>query len=356
MKFEIDFLPVGEGNADAICVRHDAPFLSTVHVIDGGYSSTSETIIRHVETYYGKDTVIANMVVSHADDDHAAGLVGVIRHFKVNSLWVNLPWRYAAEVIDEFHGNFTVQGLIADMKARHPFLVELEEVATARGTFIREAFQGAQIGNFTVLAPSRARYLKLIPDFDKTPQAYPEKKFEGILGGLFEVAKDAAEKVADYFGYETLDDNPPETSASNESSVVQLGDLAGTSVLLTGDAGPIALSEAADYAELLGRLKSPNFVQVPHHGSRRNVTPAVLDRWLGARLNDGSTTRGTAFVSVGSGEDAKRYPRAKVKNAFRRRGYPVHATRGSTKTHYRGDGRPGWVASVPEAFSAEDDD
>ena len=55
------------------------------------------------------------MVLSHADDDHARGLIGVLKHFQVRRLWMNRPWLYCADVIDFFHGNFTVAGLEREM-------------------------------------------------------------------------------------------------------------------------------------------------------------------------------------------------------------------------------------------------
>lgn len=88
---------------------------------------------------------------------------------------------------------------------------------------------------------------------------------------------------------ETLSENPPPTSSSNETSVVQIGQLDGKKILLTSDVRPIGLNEAADYAASIGLLAYPNVVQVPHHGSRRNVTPSVLDRWLGGKMAVGSS-------------------------------------------------------------------
>jgi hypothetical protein len=108
----------------------------------------------------------------------------------------------------------------------------------------------------------------------------------------------------------------------------------------------------------MGLLTPPNFVQVPHHGSRHNVTPLVLDLWLGQkRPYENSPRRGTAFCSVGA--DADIYPRKKIANAFLRRGYPVYATRGETKTYFIGrELRNGWSSITPEPFSTnvEDDD
>ena len=90
-------------------------------------------------------------------------------------------------------------------------------------------------------------------------------------------------------------------------------------ILLTGDVGPVGLMEAAHYAYSRGLLSPPDCIQIPHQGSRRNVTPAVLNVWLGAP-NGGTPRRGTAMVMVGAKK--KDHPRKKVKNAFIRRGYP----------------------------------
>lgn len=156
---------------------------------------------------------------------------------------------------------------------------------------------------------------------------------------------------------ETLAENV-ETSASNETSVVQLGIFDDHRALLTADVGPIGLSEAAVYAMQRELLAPPNFMQVPHHGSRHNVTPMILDVWLGKRLpNENSPRRGVAFCSVGA--DADLHPRKKVSNAFLRRGYPVYATRGKVKGHYHGrERRYNWEASTAEPFSlnVEDND
>jgi beta-lactamase superfamily II metal-dependent hydrolase len=88
-------------------------------------------------------------------------------------------------------------------------------------------------------------------------------------------------------------------------------------LLLTGDVGPDGLNEAADYATLMEPMGPLRFMQVPHHGSCDNVTPAVLDRWFGSRVTQG-VERGVAYASVGI--NRTEHPRAQVTNAFRRRG------------------------------------
>ncbi|MCA8196187.1 ComEC/Rec2 family competence protein [Burkholderia vietnamiensis] len=354
MLYEVDFLPVGDTFGDAIVIRYgDEESGYWLHVVDGGRTDTSQTIINHIEKYYS-GYHINHMVLSHADNDHACGLIGVLKHFEVKNLWMNRPWLYAGEVLHHFHGNFTHQGLIDEMKERHPYLVELEQIANEKGTQIHEVFQGAKIGCFTILAPSRQRYIDLIPDLEKTPTSYKVEDASSQQFGLLKSLMEAAKKwLEEKWDVETLSDNPqPPTSASNESCVVQyaqLGERGRDRVLLTADVGPVGLTEAADYAHAL-QLPMPKFVQIPHHGSRHNVTPAVLDRWLGPRTAEG-THVGTAFCSIGANKPD--YPRGQVKNAFMRRGFKVYSTRTAWLSHYEGEGHPGVVPATPEEFDSK---
>ena len=111
--------------------------------------------------------------------------------------------------------------------------------------------------------------------------------------------------------------------------------------------------EAARYAQAVGLLAPPDLIQIPHQGSRRNVTPAALNAWLGSP--NGGAHRGDAFVSVGANKSE--HPRKKVKNAFIRRGYPVYVGRtGWIKQRYGYDPRPGEVSLAPEPFSPDVED
>ena len=93
----------------------------------------------------------------------------------------------------------------------------------------------------------------------------------GILSDAFGgVLQKAREYLDETWDIETLSNNPDPTSASNETSVVQYAELEGKRILLTADVGPEGLEEAADYAVKRGFLR-PHIIQIPHHGSRRNV-------------------------------------------------------------------------------------
>ena len=106
-------------------------------------------------------------------------------------------------------------------------------------------------------------------------------------------------------------------------------------VLLTSDAGINAQRWACDHADSIGiDLLQAGIVQVPHHGSRRNASPTVLDRMIGPRLPIGSPPRRWAVVSAPK-DDAK-HPRKIVVNAYTRRGAPVQATQGQWIRFYDG--------------------
>ena len=252
MPYEIDFLPVGTNasSGDAIAIRYSSGLAGcAIHIVDGGYADTAPDLIQHVRNVYRSNTV-THLVLTHADADHAAGLVEVLKTLHVHALWMNRPWLYAAEIIHHFHGNWTVEGLVRHLREQYPTLVELEALAAARGVPVFEAFQGTQIGEFTVLAPSRARYLNLLPEFDKTPERKTAADSGNVLLELMvKAARSAIRWVSESWTGETLSECPEPTTASNESSLVQMAVIDGHQLVLTGDVGPEGLHEAASYAE-----------------------------------------------------------------------------------------------------------
>jgi beta-lactamase superfamily II metal-dependent hydrolase len=204
-----------------------------------------------------------------------------------------------------------------------------------------------------VCSPSQCAYQHLLPQFDKTPEADQDAieaarmwlGKESLAQRLIEKARTAvAGWTTESWGNERLRDGG-QTSASNESSVVLFGQFDDGNVLLTGDAGVNALTWSANQLEYWGfALQKFKFVQVPHHGSRRNVGPTILNRLIGPILPAGSSSTFSAYVSAPA-EDAK-HPRPMVTNAFMRRGGRVIATQGQNKIHYGGFAKRGDYVDV----------
>lgn len=355
MGFEIDFLPVGAGerSGDAIAVRYGVPGAYTIHIVDGGDLAAGESMVEHIRTHYENPPFIDSVMCTHGDDDHSSGLRKVIEAFDIGGIWMNRPWLYVHELVDSFRdGRMTPNSLDRHLRESFGILNEIETMAAERQIPVHEAFQGTTVGAFTILSPSRERYLELVPHFSKTPEP-AQHAAEGFNLSSFvaQKLKDAIEWIQESWDYETLEDNV-ETSPSNESSVVQMAEFDIGRVLFTGDAGIVSLEEGADFAEYLGHdLPGLRFMQVPHHGSRHNVSPYILDRWLGPRVLRDDPTRTSAYASVA--KEATTHPRRKVVNAFIRRGAKVYSTKGETKSHFHNMPARNWSAAVPHEFSNE---
>lgn len=355
--FEIDFLPVGNGDrsGDAIAIRYGTPGNYKVLVYDGGTKESGQELVDHIKKYYGTSRV-DYVVNSHPDADHASGLSVVLEQMEVGELWMHRPWKYSRLILDYFHdGRITDNSLAERLKEKMAAAFALEQLAEGKGISIYEPYQGETIGDFVVLSPKKDWYVhNLIAEFQKSPE---QKKTEAIAAtGLFEaMTKAAASAVAwvtEHWGVETLRDDV-QTSAENESSVVLIGQLGGKGILLTGDAGIRALDQTAAYTESknVSLEKILHFVQVPHHGSRNNVSTNTLDRIVGLRkATDDSTTTKTAFVSAS--KESSTHPRKAVVNAFIRRGASVVATQGLSKRyHHNMPAREGWTSATSLKFS-----
>jgi len=225
----------------------------------------------------------------------------------------------------------------------------LERLAIAQRVPIIEPFAGVHdaSGSVVVVGPSLSFYENLLPSFRAAPEPVVSATdfFTKAMRGTEEIIK----RIAESLDIETLDDGG-ETSAENNSSTILLVEVGDRYLLFTADAGIPALTQAVDLLIRVGiDLSKISFVQVPHHGSRRNVGPTLLNRLLGPKLTQESTLR-SAMVSVAKPEDTK-HPSKKVMNAFRRRGVPVLATGGTAKCHYFNapgwPSRADWIAAEP---------
>ena len=340
MGIEIDFLAVGDGgrSGDAIALRFGnlggGRHEYRVVVIDGGYTANGEAVIDLVREQYRTNRV--DLVVStHPDEDHARGLVRVVQEMEVGELWMHRPWNRTAGANCLYRDPRVTDDSVAGrlwraLKAAR----DLETEATKRGVPIVEPFRGVTFENtLLVVGPSIQYYESLLPHFRCTPEA--SRPYDTLLRTMLRAAGGLATRVLESLHVETLTDEKDEdTSAENNSGTILYLEHEDTVALFTADVGIPALEQAAD--ALLGAgfdRHKLTFVQVPHHGSHRNVGPTVLDHLLGPRLGV-DEHRVTAFVSAAK-EGAPKHPSKRVTNAFRRRGAPVYATQGRALRHAR---------------------
>lgn len=367
MAFEIDFLPVGEGekSGDAIALRYGADGNFKVMVFDGGTKDSGELLVETIKNHYGT-TRVDYVVNSHPDADHASGLEVVLENLQVGQLWMHRPWNYSSVILEYFRdGRLTDTSLAERLKDKMAHAWELEKIASRKGIPIFEPFRGSRIGEFVVLSPEKDWYVhELVPAFEKAPEvkladrvasAFPPARAIQALAGTAVAA--AAAWLEEHWHIETLREDV-ETTAENESSAILYGRIAGApgnqhGILLTGDAGVKALASVAEFAESQGHSLPNNihFIQIPHHGGRHNVSTKILDRIVGPRkaAPDGQYGK-HSLASVGKGSET--HPRKAVVNAFIRRGVWVGATKGRHLSFQRGmPQRNGWNAIAPLEFS-----
>lgn len=353
--FEVDFLDVeSKKSGDAIPLRYSINGTTRIHVTDGGFQDTGDLVIKHINKYYDSPNYIDAVIVTHPDGDHAGGLRKLFDEYEIEELWMLRPWLYADELINRFSRFTSVENLAKRLKEIYPNIAALEDLAIEHNVTIKEPFQGFTIGDFYVLAPTKTRYLDLVVESEKTPEASKEEE-----KSLAEAAGLLVKKAINFIKSAWGDEHFPEedTSPENNMSVIQYANLCDKKILLTGDAGRAALDEAADFAPNVGLyLPGIDRIQVPHHGSRHNVSSEVLDRWLGPKHEDKPDDESfTAIVSAA--KEDKDHPRKAVIRAFIHRGAKVISTEGSDKrTGHNAPEREGWVAVDPIPYPEDQED
>lgn len=346
--FEVDFLPVenrdqdGGKSGDAIAINFTvhAEHRQAVVVIDGGFKDTADSLVGHIREYY-RTNVVDLMISTHPDADHLNGLAGVVEALEVRELMVHQPRAHARDVSD-----------FSNLEA----LDALLDTAKAYGVLVSEPFSGESRfgGQLTVLGPTASYYEDLLAQ-----QLWEAKHLAASATasrGWWQRGINLLERAVDWLPVETLTDDG-ETSHRNNSSVITSLTVDGQRMLFTGDAGIPAMTAAADqYENTYGSFAaSPlSFIQAPHHGSKRNLGPTLLNRILGMP-NSPFASSTIAFIS--SAKAAPKHPSPKVVNALKRRGCFVGATEGITICHSSGTvARPGWGTLQPLPALVEDDD
>ena len=361
MGYEVDIIGVGQESksGDAIAIRwgnlYGPKSEQKVVIIDGGFRETGEDVVDHIKKYYGTDSIDA-VISTHPDQDHINGLDVVLDELIVRQLWIHKPWEHnyglASKFADERVTDFS---LGERLRKSLNSVSDLVSKAQKKGIHIVEPFSGLSLyntGELQVLGPSLDYYESLIPEFDGMPAAGdPLKSLLAAFTGP--VARTI--KFISTWGRDELDDEDT-TSAKNNTSVITQLTVDGHRLLFTGDAGVTALSHAADQISFYSLGTALRFIQIPHHGSRRNVGPTVLNRLIGNPVSQGQSRHIVAIASTAKNGEPK-HPRKAVINAFKHRGTKVLATRGNTIRHfYDAPARPGWTAADPEPYHWTCDD
>lgn len=285
-SLEIDFLPVGETTrcGDAVAMRfglYEQGYWKnqTVFIIDGGDSNSGDALVKHVKEVY-KTNKVDRVILSHPDSDHASGLRNVIEQLEVGKIWMHRPWHYwddlKGSIID---GRITKKSFTDRLRVAYQFAYDIEKLAIEKKIDILHPHQGYQYTEnnepiLTVLGPGKEFYLNLIQASQKTPDM---ELFERITKG-FSAPRKITVLEDMTFDTEHLSEKDEATSPENNMSLIMLLTVAGSKVLFTGDAGTEGMFRAIKYANTNNiNLIDLNLFDVPHHGSRHNLSKRILN-------------------------------------------------------------------------------
>jgi beta-lactamase superfamily II metal-dependent hydrolase len=348
--FEVDFLPIektgelGSKSGDAISVRFTEIETGEIRVvvIDGGYSYTGEALKEHIQRWYQVEHIDL-MISTHADMDHINGLATVMEEMTVGELLLHIPHNHVGSATD-FSNIEVVDALIG--------------IAEEKGVVITEPFTGMTRfnGQIRILGPTKQYYTELVEEhLSEARSVTAAAKVVEFLknSGIVKRAENLYEWAIEAIPFiETLGEDG-ETGPRNNSSVITLLQADDDRLLFTGDAGIPALSAGCDeYERLFGIFEDwpLDFFQAPHHGSRRNLSPSLLNRMFGEPGNNLFSP--TCFIS--SAKNDLKHPSPKVTNALKRRQLNVYATEGISLLHMsnpffsRGWGPAPQVPPLPE--------
>lgn len=284
--YEIRFFAVGTASkgGDAILVRViDENDITHIVVIDGGYKEEGERIVDYVSNDLGLDTIDI-IINTHPDIDHISGLISIFNSdkVKVKKLIMNRPWRDASLKSSYFKdGRITENSLECRLKDSFKKAWELEQIAIDKigeNNIVHPCVGNTYLDFLTIIGPSKEHYRSFLMESDKTP----EKKCDSLSNSVRFFAKKILRFIPYMKGMPIQWIDGENTSAINETSVICCLDLPDRKILLTGDAGKTGISNALDYYEDMedgNNASDFGVVQLPHHGSRKNVSPALFKRW-----------------------------------------------------------------------------
>ena len=352
MAFEIDLLPVGSKKKSGDCIAFRYGDLvkgkenQCVVVVDGGYASTwKDTLKPHLKKYYNCEydgKIHINMVIlSHPDLDHVSGLVEMANdeEVEIDMVMMHEPWKELTPAWFK-DGRITKESLkrrLGDAFEKAKQLSDaIDKVSRAPLNPNKYDYNGAI---FSILGPSQQFYKTCIANCEKTPE--PHDTIEEILETRNSIGEMSYERYER--GHITWDDSE-NTSPINESSLIVLFEYEDVKVLFTGDAGKEGLGEAIGFANEQGiKLDDCTIIKMPHHGSRKNVNPSIMDNFKRCMK---------LYYSCAS-DDLGHHPSQRLINMLNEKNFRQLSTSGCTLHWGKGaPDREGWSkANAIESFA-----
>jgi beta-lactamase superfamily II metal-dependent hydrolase len=274
MDFVIDFIYVGDGDGIIIWGRNPNE-QDFVFFLDGGNQEFGTKIVEHykkwIKPHLYKNRTIA-FINSHPHADHINGLIEIVKELGEEISWgiYNDPVKFISEELRKNIKQSALRNEDADINHLYKSFQKVQELNELCEQYkikkfeaLTDAFSYKEI---KIVSPSREFYTSKVQmftniDFLKKVD-YSKSNLE--VDETLESLKPCA--IVD----EKNDASPENLSAT----VIELVDSSNDRYLLTSDAGV----ESFDDMKKNGfDTENLTIVQLPHHGSRRNIST----NWIG---------------------------------------------------------------------------
>lgn len=302
MDFVIDFLYVGDGDAIVIWGRNpnESDF---VFFLDGGNQENGKKVVEHyrnwIEPHLYQNRKLA-FINSHPHADHINGLIEIVNELGSELDWgiYNDPVKFISE---ELRNNIKKSALNkedTDIEHLYKSFKKVQELNELCDIYSIEKYEALtdtfSFNEIKIISPSREFYKDKVQIFTNIDFL---KKYD-FTKSYSEVNEESELKKPCVIVDEKNDASPENLSAT----VIELVDSKNRRYILTSDAGV----ESFDDMENNGfSTENLNIVQLPHHGSRRNIS----SKWLG---------KFSPNMFIISAEGNKKHPRKAVLSCIKK--------------------------------------
>ena len=269
----IDFLDVG--CADAIHIRFDGTDgIPRNILIDGGSEKgelyTTSLRVRINEIINIQKEIIDLWIITHIDDDHIGGVLRLLKDEELllqsdlsrTTFWFNYSiWDYDTGIRTDNLKNVKQGITLREYLIKNSNVID--HITNSMGTI---DLWGAKI---TILSPDAKRYKELLGVWLTEEIKLREREISALKKGR---KNDYERKIEDFdISKEVKDD-----SEENGSSIAFVLEFHGESILLSADSHPWVLESSLE--RIWGGEKvSLKYMQIPHHGSRYNLSNSLLN-------------------------------------------------------------------------------
>ena len=292
-KYEIDMLDLGDADAFLIRFYDDSDIRYIVLVYAGRYDD-GKKVAKFIKDTYGTYTVDL-AICTHCDDDHYGGLLWMVEDMKNNpttsvditELWMNDPGQHCwASDFERRTSDSRTQNqarIVYTLQNGKNFIKVIEELLNSGNNNanmkVREVFSNSDYNAFDgiieVIGPSVEYYEEKVLKFRHDMKANKTTPAANDTDDNDAIDIDDDGNVTS----QTLEKAVPDDSQHNLSSIIFLfKPTADKKYLFTGDAGEESFKRLK-YQKDWERLRNIHWLKLPHHGSKRNITCAMINHF-----------------------------------------------------------------------------